>query len=136
MAGKTEHFIIAPPPVTGEVPLHHDAARVQEGLGIPYTYMDSSLVPEADMRFVARYIKNVPPDFKPYVEPHKHDVSQLYVLVGDLTYEITLEDERHEVTGPATVFIPAGMTHSLHPLRGSGYIMTLVRTGKYEASTP
>ena len=127
---------MAAPPVTGEVPLHHDAARVKEELGTAYTYMDSSLVPEADMRFVVRHIKNVPPDFKPYVELHKHEASQLYALIGDLTYEVTLEDERHEVTGPAAVFIPAGMTHSLCPLRGSGYIVTVVRAGKYEASAP
>ncbi len=136
MAGKTERFIVAPPPVTGEVPFHHDAARVQAGLGIPYTYMDSSLVPEADIRLVVRYIKNVPTDFKPYVEPHKHEVSQLYALIGDLTYDVTLEGERREVTGPAAIFIPAGVVHTIHPLRGSGYIAIITRAGQYEVSAP
>jgi len=136
VAGKTERFIVTNPPVSGEVPLHFDADRVSEELGTPYTYMDSSLVPEADMRFSLRHIKNVPPDFKPYVEAHKHEVSQLYVFIGDLTYEVILEDERHEVTGPATIFIPAGMPHSLCPLRGSGYTVTVVRAGKYKATAP
>ena len=136
MAGKTERFIVAAQPRTEEIPLHHDAARVREELGTPYTYMGSSLVPEADMYFVLRYVKNVPPDFKPYVEPHKHEVSQFYAFIGDITYEVTLEGERHEVTGPAAVFIPAGMAHTIHPLRGSGYVAIVTRAGKYEASAP
>ena len=136
MAGKTERFIVTPQPRLGELPYHHDAARVMEELGIPYTYMASSMVPEADMYFVLRYIKNVPTDFKPYVEPHKHEVSQLYALIGDLTYDVTLEGERREVTGPAAIFIPAGMVHAIHPLRGSGYIAIITRAGQYEVSAP
>jgi len=136
VAGKTERFIVTPQPRLEDIPAHHDAARVREELGTPYIYMARSLVPEADMYFVLRHIKNVPPDFKPYVKPHKHDVSHFYAIIGELTYEVTLEDERHEVTGPASIFIPAGMTHTIRPLRGSGYIAIVMRAGEYEVTAP
>ncbi|MFC1940846.1 hypothetical protein ACFLWL_00305 [Chloroflexota bacterium] len=136
MASKTDHLVVAPQPRTEEIALHHDESRVREELGTPYIYMASSLVPEADMHVNIRHVKNVPPDFKPYVEPHKHEVSQLYVFIGDITYEVTLEGEGHEISGPAAVFIPAGMAHTIHPLRGSGYTAVVTRVGKYGASAP
>lgn len=128
MTGKTGRFIVTPRLL--EELTYHDM-RLRE-MGPLYTFMDRALVPEADVVVLVHDVKKVPPNFKPYVEPHTHEVSQLYNLIGELTFEATLDGERHEVTAPASIFIPAGVKHTIRPLRGSGYVVVVLRSGKYE----
>ena len=131
MADKTSRLIVRPTPV-GEIP-HHDMSRFQKERDvIPMNYLDESLVPGADLVVHVSEVKRVPPDFKPYVAPHQHEVSSFYGLVGDLTVEVLLDDEKREVTGPASIFIPPGLKHSIRPLRGKGYMIIILRQGKYE----
>lgn len=81
------------------------------------------------MSIAIREIKQIPPDYKSHIEPHKHEVSEVYGVIGDLSVEFILEGERREVTGPASLFIPAGMMHACRPLRGSGYFLAVHRSG-------
>ena len=126
MPGKTDRFIVKPKPV--EQLVHHDMSKI----AILNTFMDSSMVPEADVVLLVNEIKKVAPNLEQYVEPHTHDATQLYAIIGDLKVEVFLEDERHEVQGPACIFIPAGMKHVLRETSGSGYIVVVVRQGEYE----
>ena len=126
MAGKTDRFIVHPKPI--EQLVHHDMSKIS----VLNTFMDGSMVPEADVVLLVNEIKKVAPNLEQYVEPHTHDATQLYAIIGDLTLEVILEGERHEVSGPAAVFIPAGMTHTLRPLRGNGDLVVVLRKGKYE----
>ncbi len=130
MPGKTDRFIVRPK-IVGEIP-YHEMTRANQEIGPSYNYMDQSLVPEADMVIHIREIKHVPPGFKPYVEPHQHEVSSLYGIVGELTVEVTLDNEKHEVTGPTSIFIPPGMMHSIRPLRGKGQMIIMLRRGNYK----
>jgi hypothetical protein len=131
MPGKTSCLIVRPTPV-GEIP-YHDMSRFQKERDvIPMNYLDESLIPGADLVVHVSEVKRVPPDFKAYVAPHQHDVSSFYGLVGDLTVEVLLDDEKREVTGPASIFIPPGLKHSIRPLRGSGHMIIILRQGKYE----
>jgi len=130
MASKTERFIV-PAQLIEELP-YHDMAKARAELGSSYDYMSNSLLPEADINVGIDHIKQVPVDFKSHIEPHKHQVSEVYAIIGDLTVEVILDGERHEVSGPAGVFIPAGMIHTMRPLRGSGYFAAVMRGGKYE----
>ena len=131
MAGKTSRFIVRPTPV-GEIP-HHDMSRFQKERDVvPMNYLDDSLLAETDLVVHVTEIKRVPPDFKPYVQLHQHEVSSFYGLVGDLTVEVQLGDEKREVTGPASIFIPPGLKHSIRPLRGKGHMVIILRQGKYE----
>ena len=130
MASKTERFIV-PAQLIEELP-YHDMVRTRAELGPSYDYMSNSLLPEADINVGIDHIKQVPVDFKSHIEPHKHQVSEVYAIIGDLTVEVILDGERHEVSGPAGVFIPAGMIHTMRPLRGSGYFAAVMRGGKYE----
>ncbi len=130
MASKTKRFIV-PAQLIEELP-YHDMARAREEFGPAYDYMSNSLVPEADINVSIDHIKQVPVDFESHIEPHKHPVSEVYVVIGDLTVEVILEGERHEVSGPAGVFIPAGMPHTMRPLKGSGYFAAVLGGGKYE----
>ncbi len=131
MEGKSSRLIIRPTPV-GEIP-HHDMGRFQKERDlVPMNYLDDSLLPETDLVVHVTEVKRVPLDFKPYVQPHQHEVSSFYGLVGDLTVEIQLGDEKREVPGPASIFIPPGMKHAIRPLRGKGFMVIILRQGKYE----
>ena len=131
MPRKTDRFIVTPQPV--EQLVYHDLAkRKQEGRTVQ-KMMDSSLVPEADMTVMGgNRIELKEHPLKAIIEPHKHEVSELYVILEDLVLEVILDGERHEVTGPACVFIPAGMTHTFRILVGSGCVLAILRAGKYE----
>lgn len=127
--GETDRYIV-PGQVTGEV-IYHDMARAMKEIGPNYDYMDSAWVPEADVHLAVRHVEQVPPDFKPYIDPHTHPVNQVYGISPGLTCEVILEGEKHEVTGPAGVFIPAGMMHTLWPRRGKGYFVVVTSGGEY-----
>ena len=126
MAGKTDRFIAYPKPV--EELVHHDMDKIAK----LNTFMDSSLVPEADVVLLVNDIKRVSPNYKGYVDAHRHDATQLYAIIGDLKVEAFLDDERHEIQGPACIYVPAGMKHALRETSGSGYIVVVVRQGNYE----
>ncbi|MFC1592894.1 hypothetical protein ACFL4C_02655 [Candidatus Omnitrophota bacterium] len=131
MSSKTDRFIVIPQ-VSEEQVAYHDMALAEQQIGHFYNYMDNSMVEGADITFGIREVKQVPPEMKSYIEPHKHDVSQLYVILGDLTVEFILEGERHEVTGPSSVFIKPGMMHTTCPIRGSGSMLVYLSRGKYK----
>lgn len=131
MPRKTDRFIVTPQPV--EQLVYHDLPKPKLQGRTVKKMMDNSLVPEADMTvFGGSRIELRHHPLKVIIHPHKHEVSELYVILEDLVLEVILDGERHEVTGPACVFIPAGMTHSFRVLGGSGYILAIVRAGKYE----
>lgn len=130
MSEKTDYLIVKAQLI--EELAYHDTERAKKEIGPLYNFMEDCLVPGADICIHIREVKQVPPGFKSHVDPHKHEVSSVYSIIGDLTMEITLEEEKHQVTGPASVFIPAGMKHAVRPLRGAGYLIVTVKSGKYE----
>jgi hypothetical protein len=52
---------------------------------------------------------------KPVAAPHTHEVDELYLLVspnrGGARIEVLLDGQRHELTSPAVMRIPAGSEH-------------------------
>ena len=138
MTSQIDRFITIPQFVDAigdPVPFHEASTRDKDELGEgSRRYMSASLIPEADMGMGIRKINQVPPNFKRTLEPHKHEVSEIYAVIGDLTVEFFLEGETREVTGPAAIFIPPGMMHTYRPVKGSGYFVVVSRGGKYKAS--
>ena len=130
MPGKTDHLIVKAQLIEDLV--FHEVERAQREIGPLYNFMEDCLVPDADICIHAREVRQVPPDYQAHVAPHKHEVSSVYSIFGDLTMEITLEDEKHLVTGPASVFIPAGMNHAVRPVKGTGYLVMVIKGGKYK----
>ena len=135
MARKIDKYVIVPEHVDPErpVPYHETSTRIDRELGPGLSYASNNLVPGADMRIGVRKIKQVPPNYVSHLAPHKHEVSEVYGVIGDLTVEFILDGETREVTGPASMFIPAGMMHTYRPVRGSGYFMIVYRGGDYQA---
>jgi len=67
-----------------------------------------------------------------YVEPHVHDFSQAYIFPEEgLTYEVELDGEKYVKDSPGTVFIPAGVKHTIRMIKGKGFEVSLTRTSKY-----
>lgn len=64
-----------------------------------------------------------------YIAPHKHDVPELNLLIGEpgaLVYEITLGDETYQVSSPASIWIPAGLEHSANAREGAGHFVCVI----------
>ena len=84
-----------------------------------------------------------------WADRHRHPEGsdEMYLIIGDsgaITVEITLGDseevETYEVTSPGSVFIPAGITHSIKPIKMTpgkcGGILAIVSNGEYICLPP
>jgi len=129
MTDKTDRFIVKAR--RRESLVHHDMKWITEQIGPGYNCIDTSLVKEADIHIGLQEVRHVPPDCKPLAQAHKHDANEYYLIIGDVTIEITLGDEKHLVNGPTTVFVPAGMVHTLRPVKGSGYFVVVMKSKGY-----
>ena len=129
MTSKTGRFVAAAQPIKQLA--YHDYDQLKPEDRTSLLMMANSLVPEADMTIVGGKRNIKPGNPWPIPEPHTHEVSEIYMILGDLTVEIILDGEGHEVTGPTCVFIPAGVTHTMRMIKGSGYSFGILRKGEY-----
>jgi len=131
MASKETGRLIVVPQRIGEL-VYHDVARMEQEIGPLWKYMDSELVPEADVTVLVREVKrNVSEDLKAGPSLHKHEVNQLYCLLGEVKLEVTLGTDKHMVQGPAAVLVPAGMTHAIRYAGGKGYLVNVLSGASY-----
>lgn len=79
---------------------------------------------------------DLPFEKRNYSLKHKHNCDEWNLILGsgDLTFEITLDNEIYEVTAPATIYIPKGILHSANVLKGHGYFIAIVDTLDYQNS--
>ena len=127
----TSKLIVKPREWTREL-IHHDMKAAREQLGPLYEFLSDEMVEGADVTVFVHYVKGVPAQPPSYVHPHSHDSSQIYVFPEKgLTFEASLGEEKHVVESPATVFIPAGLKHSLRMLKGSGIEVCITRRARY-----
>ncbi len=58
---------------------------------------------------------------------HEHDADELNILLPttSLVCEVMLGDERHEVHGPASIVVPAGLRHSIAVKAGTGFLVSV-----------
>ena len=84
-----------------------------------------------------------------WAERHRHPEgsNETYLIIGDneaLTVEVTLGDdaemETYEVTSPGAAYIPAGVSHSIKPIKMTpgkcGAILAVVSNGEYICLPP
>lgn len=126
----TKTFIAAPELISKLV--YHDVSKMEREVGPLWKYMDSTLVPETDVTVLVRKVERDPgaSDVGPSV--HKHDVNQLYCLIGEFELEVTLGAEKHLVKGPASILVPAGMDHAISFVGGKGYLVNVLSRATYE----
>ncbi len=84
-----------------------------------------------------------------WADRHRHPEgsNEMYLIIGDpeaITVEVTLghkeEMETYEITSPGAAYIPAGLTHSIKPIKmtpgKSGGILAIVSSGEYICLPP
>jgi mannose-6-phosphate isomerase-like protein (cupin superfamily) len=84
-----------------------------------------------------------------WADRHRHPEGsdEIYLVIGDsgaITVEVTLgnntEMETYEIISPGAVFIPAGITHSIKPIKMTpgkcGGILAIVSNGEYITLPP
>jgi len=99
-------------------------------------HLGDELVPGADMFITSRTITSLDGPAEPNVQPHRHAVSQTYLVFGSgddgLEVEVAIEEQKVTARAPTTIFIPAGAMHSIRVLRGTGTLVGVLRSGRYD----
>lgn len=114
---------------------NHQDAGLPAAYGPRLLHLGEGIVPGADLFITSRSINGLTEPAERNVEPHRHDVSQTYLVLGDegdLQIEVEIDGRKLIVGSPAAVFIPAGAFHSLRVLHGTGTLMSVLRSGRYE----
>ena len=129
-------FFIAPEErPTSEIPFHNDSAP-----GVRRVFLEKKLLPETDAYVIVRTAADVRPDQPQYIDFHAHNVSSIYLFMGEgdnlegLRAEVMLGDETFVIDSPATVYIPKGVPHSSRLIEGSGHFGHIVLSGDYRES--
>jgi len=125
-----EKYIVKPQRI--EELIHHDISRMEKGVGPLFKFMDREMVEESDVTVLVRYVEKEPPqDLVIGPALHKHEVNQLYCLLGDIELELTLGDEKHRAKAPVSILVPAGTDHSIRFVGGKGYLVNILSGAKY-----
>ena len=114
---------------------NHVEAHLPAAYGPRLLHLSGGLVPGADVFITSRSVTALAEPAEPNVLPHRHEVSQTYVFTSpddSLEVEVEIEGDRTAVRAPASAFVPAGAEHALRILRGTGTVLSIVRSGKYE----
>jgi mannose-6-phosphate isomerase-like protein (cupin superfamily) len=124
-----QRFIVKPRKI--EELVHHDIRKMEEEVGPLFRYMSREMVPEADVTLLVRKIERNPQASDVGPSLHQHVVNQLYCLLGNLEVEVTIEDEKGIVQGPASILIPAGKNHAIRFIAGRGYLVNVLSGASY-----
>lgn len=114
---------------------NHVESRLPAAYGPRLLHLSEEIVPGADVFITSRSVTALAGPAEPNVLPHTHEVSQTYMFLSpddSLEVEVELEGQRTPVRAPASVFIPAGVEHALRILRGTGTVLSIVRSGNYQ----
>ncbi len=141
--GKTENDSVAKPspqqltvkPQEQAELANHIETHLPDAYGPRLLHLSGEQVPGADVFITSRSVTALAGPAEPNVMPHRHKVSQTYMFIspdGSLEVEVEVEGKRSAIKAPASTFIPAGTEHALRILRGTGTVLSIVRSGVYE----
>ena len=114
---------------------NHIESELPPAYGPRLLHLSEGLVHGADVFITSRSVTDLSGPAEPNVMPHKHSVSQTYMFFSpddSLELEVEIEGKREFVRAPASVFIPARVEHALRILRGTGTVLSIVRSGSYD----
>ncbi len=126
---------VAPPQELPALPNHTDES-LPAAYGPRLVHMSAALVPGADVFITSRTVTRLDAPAEPNVHPHRHPVSQTYLMLSadaSLVVEVEIGGRKAVVHAPASIFVPAGELHTIRVLRGSGNLLSVVRSGIYES---
>lgn len=100
---------------------------------------NNKLFPELNQHIAVHYVntaKNI--NIEDYVEPHIHQTQEINIILSDhhegLTYEITLDLEKHIVSSPVIIMIPKFVKHSAKAIKGRGIYICIINENQYSVS--
>lgn len=108
-----------------------ELVKHKKGLGVRFVFSNHKNNPRGQIYSIIRVVKNVRMP-KPHVESHAHSVDSLWMFEGNtpkltgLKAEVNLGSHAFIVYSPASVYIPAGVTHSYRFISGSGKFINIV----------
>lgn len=114
---------------------NHIEAHLPDAYHPRLLHLSEAQVPGADLFISSRSVTKLAGPADPNVQTHRHPVSQTYLFISpdeSLEVEIEIAGRRRKVRAPASTFIPAGTEHALRILRGTGTVLSIVRSGTYE----
>ena len=114
---------------------NHLEAHLPDAYHPRLLHLSGAQVPGADVFITSRSVTKLAKPADPNVKPHRHPVSQTYMFISpdnSLEVEVEIAGRRSKVRAPAATFIPAGKLHALRILRGTGTVLSIVRSGTYE----
>jgi len=97
-------------------------------------HMSQDMVAGADVFVSSRSVVNLPSPAEPNVMPHTHSVSQTYLFLSpddSLEVQVAIDGKTFTTRAPSSAFIPKDTLHSLQILRGTGTVISIVRSGEY-----
>jgi 2-isopropylmalate synthase len=112
----------------------------REGPGVRHVMLDERLVADCRQYCIARDIPPLSEAPPPHVDVHVHNVDSLFLFLGHepglkgLRVEAQLGEVTKVLESPASVFIPAGVSHTYRILGGSGVFINHVLAGSYHES--
>lgn len=132
---QLDDLVVTPPVISATELRYH-----RHGPGDRYVLVDDRLVPGAGQYCIARRFPPGPHPQRGHVDTHAHDCDSLFVFLGDgpsytgLQVEVTVGEQTKVLNSPASVFVPAGISHSYRAIEGAGTYLNHVLAGSYEAS--
>ena len=112
----------------------------RSGYGTRYVMLDERMVPDCRQYCIVREIPATKGTPIPHVDSHVHKVDSLFLFLGKgpglsgLKIEVTVGKVVRQLDSPASVFIPAGLSHTYRILSGSGVFINHVLSGSYNDS--
>lgn len=115
-----------------------ELTKHKHGPGERFVFSDHENNPDGKVYTIVRVVENVD-NPEQHIEDHEHPVDSLWLFEGDkpdltgLKVEVKLGDKKFTLDSPASVYIPAGITHNYRFIRGSGRYtnIVLVEGGEY-----
>lgn len=137
----TDHFALPPTNAVRprELPdlAHHTDVDMPAAYQPRLVHLSGEMLSGADLFITSRSVINLADPAEPNVSPHRHDVSQTYLLFSpdnSLEVEFDIDDKHFTARAPATVFVPAGALHAPRILRGTGTVVSVIRASHQAAS--
>ncbi len=111
---------LAPPPADRTPPA--EAPREDE-----HAHLISHGLPQGLENVALGSVDGTARDRRDHCELHEHGVPELNVIVPitALSCEVVLGGERYDLEGPASIFVPAGLAHSVNVKAGTGFFVTI-----------
>lgn len=112
----------------------------RHGPGDRYVMVDERFVNDSRLYSIVRKVYGVNENTPGHVDSHRHHVDSFFLFLsnnsdmGGLNVEVTLGEEKFNVSSPSCVFIPSGVEHSYRVVSGEGLFVNTVLSGNYNES--